>query len=145
MGWMVWTVAALCAVLVAWLIFKLFTKYLRAPDRQKNFTRAPRAPNDLSANHLSVNQQHAHTRRKPDWVVAEVLRLKALMGHSGCRKVAATFNRLHAQPHHGPPATVGKSFVAHCIHTHQYALQCVRADMRNKRKRSTNPRLAPAN
>ena len=57
------------------------------------------------------------TRKKPEWVVQEVLRLKALMGKQiGCRKVADTFNRLHA------PTRVGKSFVSNTIRNHQYAL-----------------------
>ena len=46
------------------------------------------------------------SRKKPEWVMLEVLRIKALMGkNAGCRKVADTFNRLHA------PMSVGKSFV----------------------------------
>ena len=35
---------------------------------------------------------------KPDWVVEEIVRLKALMPDAGCRRIADTFNRLHAAP-----------------------------------------------
>ena len=49
------------------------------------------------------------TRKKPKWVMLEVLRLKSLMGKTaGCRKVADTFNRLHARsnsPRPWPPLT----------------------------------------
>ena len=76
------------------------------------------------------------TRRKPDWVSQEVLRLKVLMGHAGCRQIAHTFNRLNA--HHR--TTVGKSFVAHCLHTHQHALAALRRDMRGQL-----PRPVPVN
>jgi transposase InsO family protein len=66
-------------------------------------------------------------RRKPEWVLREVLRLKALMGQRvGCRKVACTFNRLHA------PATVGKTFVAEAIKNHQYLLMRIARDLRAK-------------
>ena len=37
--------------------------------------------------------------RKPDWVIDEVVRLKALMSDAGCRRIADTFNRLHAARH----------------------------------------------
>jgi putative transposase len=60
--------------------------------------------------------------------VHEVLRLKALMGKQvGCRKVADTFNRLHA------PTRVGKSFVSNTIRNHQYALLNISRELRNKR------------
>jgi putative transposase len=69
-------------------------------------------------------------------VVQEVLRLKVLMGTNGCRKIATTFNRLHQAQQH----TVGKSFVAHCIQTHQHALVQLRREMHRKR-----PRPVPVN
>ena len=65
---------------------------------------------------------------KPDWVIPEVLRLKALMGKQvGCRKIAATFNRLH-----GLRCTVGKTFVAETIKTHQYQLACITRKIHRK-------------
>jgi putative transposase len=71
----------------------------------------------------------AASHKKPDWVVAEVLRLKVLMGqHAGCRKVAQTFNRLH-----GPVVTVGKTFFSDVIKAHLYELVCLRRDMRAKK------------
>jgi hypothetical protein len=77
-----------------------------------------------------------YARRKPDWVVHGVLRLKVLMGANGCRKIATTFNRLHQAQSH----TVGKSFVAHCIQTHQHALVQLRREMHRQR-----PRPVPVN
>lgn len=68
------------------------------------------------------------TRKKPEWVVLEVLRLKALMGKNvGCRKVADTFNRLHA------PMRVGKSFVSITVRNYQYALLNISRELRVKR------------
>ena len=48
------------------------------------------------------------TRAKPAWVVQEVLRLKALMPHSSCRKIADSFNRRFAEARQ---MTVSKSYV----------------------------------
>ncbi len=76
-------------------------------------------------------------RRKPEWVVQEVLRLKALMWAKGCRKIADTFNNLHAAE---SACTVGKTFVAECLKANQYALACLRKEMRNKL-----PRPVPIN
>lgn len=68
-------------------------------------------------------------RKKPDWVLQEVLRLKALLGHkTGCRQVAKTFNRLHQ----GSGATVGKTFVSDAVRDHQLTIACLRRDIRNR-------------
>ena len=77
------------------------------------------------------------TRRKPEWVIHEVLLLKVLVGARGCRVVADTFNGLHAAK---SACTVGKTFVSDCLKANQYALSCLRTDMRNKL-----PRLVPIN
>lgn len=70
----------------------------------------------------------AASRRKPEWVVTEVLRLKVHLGSQGCRRVADTFNRLHSQR----GTTIGKTFVAECLAAHQYALACMRQEMRSR-------------
>jgi hypothetical protein len=78
-----------------------------------------------------TEQQHAHaSRRKPEWVIQEVLRLKALMWKKGsCRKIADTFNGLHTAT---SACTVGKTFVSECLKANQYALACLRKEMRNR-------------
>lgn len=51
-------------------------------------------------------------RTKPAWVLQEIVRLKALMPHAGCRAIADCFNRRHAKPR---AMTVGKTYVADTI------------------------------
>jgi len=80
-------------------------------------------------------QPRRTSRCKPEWVVREVLRLKVLMGKRGCRKIADSFNDQHSAR---TGCTVGKTFVAHCLKANQYALSCLRHEMRNRR-----PRLVP--
>ena len=75
-----------------------------------------------------------HARRKPDWLRLEVLRLKAHMHRAGCRAVANTFNRLH------PGVSVGKTFVAELIASHQQEI----ADLR-RQIRSAKPRTVQVN
>ena len=72
-------------------------------------------------------------RRKPDWVLQEVLRLKALMPGSGVRRIAMTFNRLHAATN----TTVGKSFVANGSAAHQHAIVALRRELRSRPPRPT--------
>lgn len=95
----------------------------------RRFVRAPTA---------KTEQASAPARRsKPEWVVTEVLRLKVHMGRLGCRKIADTFNDLHAAK---SACTVGKTFVAECLKTNQYALACLRKEVRKQL-----PRPVPIN
>ena len=92
-------------------------------QRRQGFSRRP--IHELLVPTLPTN----FTRKKPEWVMLEVLRLKALMGkNAGCRKVADTFNRLHATT-----ASVGKSFVSDTIKNHQYALMNISRQLRENR------------
>ncbi|WP_152223094.1 integrase core domain-containing protein [Pseudomonas sp. SCB32] len=67
------------------------------------------------------------TARKPAWIIDELIRLKALMPTAGCRRMADTFNRLHAQRRQ---ITVSKSFVAYMLRRERYAVECKRRELR---------------
>ena len=100
-----WLFTLVTLLLVEPVLFALahLAKRVRQQKRQ-GFARRP------ALDPTAVDAPAPLTRKKPDWVVHEVLRLKALMGKQvGCRKVADTFNRLHA------PTRVGKSFVSDTI------------------------------
>lgn len=58
--------------------------------------------------------------RKPEWVIDEVVRLKALMSDAGCRRIADTFNRLHAARHR---TTVSKTWVAVTVRRHRLEIE----------------------
>jgi transposase InsO family protein len=53
-------------------------------------------------------------------VVEEVIRLKALMDDAGCRRIADTFNRLHAARH---TMTVSKTWVAVVVRKHRLEIE----------------------
>lgn len=78
---------------------------------------------------------HGFQRPKPEWVKKEVLRLKALMP-DGARKVADTFNFLHA--HRGQ--TVGKTFVAELVKKHHEEILHLRQKLKH-----CKPRKVPKN
>ena len=120
---LVWLLVLVAFLLVRPVLFVLarLSKHLNRQERQ-GFARRP------VTDPTALDDPAPLTRKKPDWVVQEVLRLKVLMGKSaGCRKMADTFNRLHA------PTRVGKSFVSNTIRNHQYALLDISRELRNKR------------
>jgi len=111
------------ALLVTPVLFVL-ARLAKRINRQQRQGFARRSAPDPAADDAPAPS----TRKKPDWVVQEVLRLKALMGkQAGCRKVADTFNRIHA------PARVGKSFVSDTIRNRQYALLNITRELRDQR------------
>lgn len=69
---------------------------------------------------------------KPAWVRKEIIRLKALMPHDGCRTIAHTFNRLYAGQR---CMTVGKTYVSYTIRKHQYEIQVLRMKLKHRRPR----------
>ena len=77
------------------------------------------------------------TRAKPEWVKQEVLRLKALMPHSGCRKIADAFNRRFEI---STKMTVGKTYVSNIIRQYYYEIQVLR-----KHIKSAKPKAVPKN
>lgn len=74
---------------------------------------------------------------KPAWVQREVLRLKALMPHSGCRKIADCFNRRFECTRH---MTVSKSYVANTVSKHHYEIAILRRQIKNAK-----PKAVPHN
>lgn len=71
---------------------------------------------------------HARNTAKPAWVVAEIIRLKALMPSAGCRKLAHSFNRLHVDS----GMSVGKSFVADCVRRKHYEIVQARRELKHR-------------
>lgn len=68
--------------------------------------------------------------KKPEWVINEIIRLKAFMPTNGCRKIAMTFNRLHETKRE---MTVSKSFVYTTIIKHKHAIFLARKELKKKK------------
>ena len=73
-------------------------------------------------------------RRKPDWVVQRVVRIKALSPHLGCRLIAASFNGAY-----GDRMTVSKSWVATTLRNHAYQVKVERELVRKRQLRPGKP------
>ncbi len=74
--------------------------------------------------------------RKPDWVAREILRMKALMPHKGCRKLAESFNRRFVHK----DMTVSKSYVSEKVRLHEYEIRVLRKKLKHR-----HPKLIPLN
>ena len=119
-----------CLMWLWWWVLYWWRSWFEAATESRQFAR--RATTE------PAEQTPAHTtRRKPEWVIQEVLRLKVLMWSKGCRKIANNFNDQHSA---STGCTVGKTFVSNCLKDNQYALTCLRKDMRNRL-----PRPVPIN
>ncbi|MES2822755.1 MAG: integrase core domain-containing protein [Pseudomonadota bacterium] len=69
-------------------------------------------------------------RKKPEWVIREVIRLTAFMPNHGCRKIADVFNRLHK---HKRAMTVSKSTVYNIIIRHKHDIYFLRKQIKQRR------------
>lgn len=69
--------------------------------------------------------------KKPDWVLNEIIRMKALMPHSGCRTLADSFNRRFV--HKG--MRVGKTYVSNILRKHEYDIRVLRKKLKHRRPR----------
>ena len=77
------------------------------------------------------------TRAKPEWVKHEVLRLKALMPHDGCRRIADCFNRRFEESR---MMTVGKTYVSDMLRKHYHEILVLRRQIKNAK-----PKAVPVN
>jgi putative transposase len=78
---------------------------------------------------VSTAPSRHRNQKKPEWVIREVIRLKAFMPHSGCRVVANTFNRLHSD---SKSISVSKSYVAGVIINNKHAIYLKRKEIKSK-------------
>lgn len=102
-------------VLVLWRLFR----GLRPPRSVCHGSRRPAPPCPAPR----------RNRSKPEWVVKELIRLKAHQPKEGSVTLAFTFNRLHRVSRQ---MTVSKSYVAYTVRRHQLAI----AQLRKKIKAS---------
>lgn len=108
------------ALAVAWMLWRLRHRGHLANGRKRRA--------DAGALGAAASTSARRCRPKPKWVTGAVIRLCALMPHDGCRKIAATFNRVHG--HRGE--TVGKSYVAGIAKRRALAILGLRRKLKNR-------------
>ena len=80
---------------------------------------------------------HRHSPQKPVWLKQEIIRLKALMPHAGCRVIADLCNRRFAASR---KVTVGKTYVHQVLQRHDYEIQILRRNLKHAK-----PKVVPRN
>ena len=113
----------LAVALWLWL-FRLLCLRRRGPSRGRRFV--PTSFSSLRA-------------RKPDWVIEEIVRLKALMADAGCRRIADTFNRMHGARH---AMTVSKTWVAATVRTRRLEIEERRREWKRRVPKPMQANLA---
>jgi len=71
-----------------------------------------------------TGKQHPHSKKKPAWIKAEIIRLKAVMPQAGCCSIAILCNRRYAASH---KTTIGKTYVSQILRQHHYEIDILRA------------------
>ncbi|MDO9289651.1 MAG: integrase core domain-containing protein [Thermodesulfovibrionales bacterium] len=74
-------------------------------------------------------QTFYRSQPKPEWVRKEIIRLKALMSETGCRKIADIFNRKFSE---GKQMTVSKTYTNNVIRRYKYEIRVLRKKIKNK-------------
>ena len=78
----------------------------------------------------SKSDKRRASRKKPPWVQEEVIKLKALMPHEGCRTIASAFNARNTRK----GETVGKTYVAEVLKRHASRVLKLQRDIKNRRR-----------
>lgn len=112
------------AMLGVWWLLVWLMRVLRT-DRCRRRRRRTPTPTLIAATATT----HPRNQRKPEWAVAEVLRLKALSPDLGCRTIAEIFNRRHGSERR---ITISKSFVADTLRKHKAELRRLRRDIKHR-------------
>lgn len=77
--------------------------------------------------HPTVRKEHRYSTKKPEWLKAEIIRLKATMPQAGCRSIADICNRRFAASR---KITVGKTYVHQVLQQHDYEIQVLRQKLK---------------
>ncbi len=108
-------------LLAAWLL----VKSRRRPPRRRRVRRPRNEP-------LNESTRRHSNHRKPEWVRKEVLRRKALGPGLSCRQLASGFN---VEFQHSRQMTVGHSWVAVMVKTHEDDIQQQRKAVKARKLR----------
>jgi len=104
------------------LIIKLIILFLTS----KKFTKAK----TFYGRKASPPSAGFRNNKKLEWVINELIKLKALMPNAGCRLIAHSFNRRFAC---GKKMTVSKTYVSYTLKNHQYEIKITKRKLKLKR------------
>lgn len=80
----------------------------------------------------SAGKHHLHSQKKPAWLKAEIIRLKATIPQMGCRSIAILCNRRYAAAR---KITVGKTYVSQVLRQHRLEIDILRRQLKHTQPR----------
>ena len=101
--------------------------------RRRRYAGQKKAIHDKQRSSQTNRTRDRRTRPKPPWVLREVIHLRAMYPHKGCRAISYLFNRLYEHDKH---ITVSKSWVYEKLRQHRYAVTLERRRIHNKPARN---------
>jgi putative transposase len=108
----------------------LIKTYFKSLKQAPYFCRSKRRSDHRSLPDPACIHRHIN-RKKPDWVIKQVIQIKAFHSQAGCRAIATIFNS-RFENHKITPETISKSFVANTIKNHLYDIQIIRRNIKSK-------------
>lgn len=74
-----------------------------------------------------INSIAMRSRKKPQWVIDEVIKIKALMPKASCRTISLIFNQRKKEKE-----TIGKTFIAYTLRDHAYEVHILRKKIKSR-------------
>ena len=99
------------------ILLYLFDAIKRLFSNKTSYPRHKKQASSKNADTENINVV-IRSRKKPQWVTNEVIKIKALMPKASCRIISLIFNQRHQQKE-----TIGKTFVDYTIRNHLYEIQ----------------------
>jgi putative transposase len=121
---------------IEWIVSWMLTLIYSAADNTENDFKRLSLLVESDHDHLNINDEVRvitigfKYRKKPQWVIDEIIKLKAINPGLTVRKLMETFNRLYCEKRQ---MTVGRTFVGKTLQRHQYEIEVLRKKIKNRR------------
>ena len=122
-----------CLIVAAFLVGLPWFPHATLSFRKRRYVRRKTAIRKKTCEDQNNTARDRRTAPKPPWVLKEVIHLKAMYPHKGCRAISYLFNRLYEHDKH---IIVSKSWVYDKLRQHRYAVTLERRRIHNKPSKS---------
>ncbi len=119
-----------------WFFYRFMQVFFLTTDNAEGDFKRLSLLMESDQDHLNINDQVRvitigfKYRKKPQWVIDELIELKAINPHLSIRKLMELFNRLHLEKNQ---MSVGRTFVGKILQRHQYEIEVLRKKIKNRR------------
>lgn len=121
---------------IEWIVTWILQLIYSTADNTENDFRRLSLLMESDHDQLNINDQVRvitigfKYRKKPQWVIDEIIELKAINSHLTVRKLMELFNRLHLEK---DQMSVGRTFVGKTLQRNKYEIEVLRKKIKNRR------------